>query len=310
VAERPNPSEPITRLLVEKRCEVYTRAAGTLMDLEEALDEDDGVRARYLLQDLRRCLRSSLAFLTDEVYQELQRIESLGETLPDERSAGHTSIPHAALDQLSDRLQLMHVKLARAVKMSQMQDMEQIVGLPQRLKQKLARESRDLDARARRREIEERCWQLEAEAREHLNHKAYNRAIKSLRKAIRLDPGRAVFHNDLGVVLSLIGRNSEAVGEYQAAVGLNEAHPAQRTDEWTTSYYNLGIALRKVALEGLRTGAFEVAMGRLQEAIQAFEEFTRVCASGTKVHDARALVDQLSSQIVSLGAQIGEAETA
>jgi len=295
----PQSNEQVSRLLIEKRCEVYSKVASLLMDLDEALTDDDGQRARYLLRDIRRCLRSALAFLTADVYQELERVEVLEEALPQREGA---TIPAEAAEDLSDRLQLLHVKLARALQLPHLQDMEQIVGLPARLRQRLAEESRDLDLRARRREIDEQCWRFESEAREHIGRKHYHKAVKSLRKAIRLDGERAVFHNDLGVVLSLLGRNEEAVESYRQAVTLNERHTDRRTDEWTTSYYNLGIALRKASIEALERGDLGRAVARLRESRSAFEEYTRLNVTGAKVQEARGVIGQLDEQIGQLEA--------
>ena len=51
----PLPQGPVAdqayRLLMEKRCEVYTRSAGLVMEVEEALDSEDTERARGLLDD-------------------------------------------------------------------------------------------------------------------------------------------------------------------------------------------------------------------------------------------------------------------
>lgn len=291
-------AENVSRLLIEKRCEVYSTVAALLMDVEEALDQDDGLRTRYLLKDVRRSLRSALAFLTDEVYTELERVEALTDLLP----SGEGAVPSAVVGELGDRLQLLHVKLARSLTLPHLQSLEQIVRLPARLKHKLLEEERDQDAQERRRQIDEQCWRFEAEARELLGRKLYGKAVKSLRKAVRLDPTRAVLHNDLGVVLSLQAKSGEAVGEYRLAVSLNERFPERRTEEWTTSYYNLGIALRKLAHEG---SGSEAAIGQLHEACEAFREFTRLNATGPKVQEARAVVEQLSSEIMQLEAAAG-----
>lgn len=292
----PNPTrraDHVGQLLVEKRCEIYSRVAALVMDLEEAMDHDDGLRARYLLQDVRRTLRSALAFLTAEVYQELGRLEALCELLP----AREGPIPAQAQVDLADRLQLLHVKLARSLKLPHLQDMEQIIALPARLKHKLVEEERSAEAEQRRREVEEQCWAHENDARDLIRKKSYSKAIKSLKKAIRLDATRAVFHNDLGVVFSLLGRNDDAVVAYRTAVSLNERFPGSRTDEWTTSYYNLGIALRKAAQ------ASGSAQPLLQEAQLAFQEYVRLNATGPKVSDARSILRQIADQVQALAAE-------
>lgn len=325
-------ADAVSRLLVEKRCEVYSRVATLIMGLEEALDEDDALRARFLLQDVRRTLRSALAFLTDEVHAEIERLEEIQDSLPEAEGP----IPARTRAELGDRLQLLHVRMARALHLPRLQDMEQIVGLAPRLKQRLEQESRELEAKGRRRALDEQCWQHESEARDLIRKKIYPKAIKSLRRAIKLDPTRAVLHNDLGVVYSLLRRPLEAVGEYRQAVSLNERHPGQRTEEWTTSYYNLGVALRKAAQEAVQRGDLgslapqpsqmvanaegEVAflgvdaarrdgqmlgsgaIPMLAEARAAFEEYTRLNATGPKVADAREIAAQITHQISGLTA--------
>jgi tetratricopeptide (TPR) repeat protein len=291
------PADQVSRILIEKRCEVYTQVAALLMDLDEAVLEDDGVRARYLLQDVRRTLRTALAFLTDEVYRELERLEGLMDLLPTREGAG---LPAEAASELTDRVQLLHVTLARSLTLPALQDLEQIVGLTPRLKQRLAEESRGLQARARRRQLEDECWQHEAAAREEIGKKNYSAAIKRLRQAIKLDPERPVFHNDLGVVHSLLGQHEEAVRAYRAAVELNERHADRRTEEWTTSYYNLGIALRKRSQELLDDEEDDAAMDLLRQARAAFEEYTRLNAVGPKATEARVQLERIAEQIAQL----------
>lgn len=304
MAERDVPADQVSRILIEKRCEVYSQVAALLMDLDEAVEEDDGVRARYLLQDVRRTLRTALAFLTDEVYSELERVEALMQLLPTREGSG---IPAEAADELADRVQLLHVKLARSLKLPTLQDLEQIVGIERRLKQRLTEDHRGLEARVKRRKLEDECWTHEAAAREEIGKKNYARAIKSLKQAIGLDPERPVFRNDLGVVLSLVGKHDEAIVEYRAAVELNERHPDRRTEEWTTSYYNLGIALRKRAQELLERRDEAGALDLLKQARAAFEEYTRLSAAGPKVHDARNVMERLCEQVAELeaGVEVG-----
>ncbi|MCA8921845.1 MAG: tetratricopeptide repeat protein [Planctomycetes bacterium] len=288
----------VSRVLIEKRCEVYSQVAGLHMDLEEALADDDGERVGYLLRDLRRALRSALALLNDETYRQLVRVESLARRLP----GGGEPLPGDLAEELTDQLQLLHVKLARAIKQPGLQDMEQIVGLPGRLRQRMAADHRELDAEAKRHELEAQCWQLEAEARELVSSKNYSRAAKSIRRALRLDPERAVFHNDLGVVLSLMGRNEEALEFYRRAVELNETLTSRRTDEWTTSYYNLGTALRRASLEALKARQTELATERMAEAQRAFGEYTRLNLAGPKVDEARKILEQIRVQLERLQA--------
>jgi tetratricopeptide (TPR) repeat protein len=292
-------TDPAYRLLMEKRCEVYTRTAGLLMEVEEALDAEDGDRARERLDEVRKALRSSLAFLTDEVYEELERVESLAglATIMGPTALGPS--PGLERDDLRDTLTLLHVKLARSLRLPG-QDMADIVALPARLKRKLDEGRQALEHKQKKRELEERSWNFEAVARELIGVKQYKKAVKHLKQAIRLDAERAVFRNDLGVVYGLLGLNDEAAAEYRAAVALNEKHPSRRTDEWTTSYYNLGVALRKLANEHVAPAQEKKALALVVEAKKAFEEYIKVTPSGPKLGFARSAAKQLGEDALIL----------
>ena len=183
------------RLLLERRADLYSRTATTLLDAETALDARDGVRVRASLERLRRDLRSSLAFLTDEVYEELVQIELLAGLGEVPASGEVRGTPVVEEGELRDRLKLLHVKLSRSLTEPRFQALEDIVGLEARLKKKLREGRRRLEEKARQRELEERSWDFEAEAREAIRERAYKRAVTALREAIRLDPERPVFHN-------------------------------------------------------------------------------------------------------------------
>jgi tetratricopeptide (TPR) repeat protein len=295
MSANPSRDRSMSQLLLERRCEVYTRSAGLIMDLEEALHANDGLRARYQLHDLRRCLRSALAFLTEEVYRELERLEAFADVLP----SSEGPIPAGAHDELADRLQILHVKLARSLSLPTLQDLEEIVDLPARLRSKMVTETRVHDETTRQRGRDQRCLVHEAEARAHIATKSYARAAKCLRKAIRIDGRRAVFHNDLGVVLSLMNRYEEAISEYRTAIELNEAHATGRTPEWSTTYYNLGVACRKLALEGFRSSQIQAGLSQLSHAADAFERYTQLNATGAKVEEARMILAELRDRLRS-----------
>jgi len=287
-------ADPAYRLLMEKRCEVYNKTAGLLMEVEEALDQEDMERGRLLLDDVRKALRSALAFLTDEVYEELEHVEALAGLANQAAPAGLTS-----QEELRDALTLLHVKLARSLRLPG-QDLADIVGLPPRLKRKLEESQKKLEDEKRRRDLEEQSWNFEAVARELIGARQYKNALKHLKQAIRLDPERAVFRNDLGVVYGLLGLHEEAAAEYRRAVLLNEKHPARRTDEWTTSYYNLGIALRKLASEHDAPGQEARALGLVREARSALDEYVKVTPGGPKLGFARKTAQQLAEDALIL----------
>lgn len=293
-------SELVGRVLVEKRFELYSRAAAVLLELEEVssgVGPDDGRRALLLLTDLRKVLRGGLALLTAEVHRELVHLEEMSDAWSDDASRAGAPDPQ----ELRDRLALLHVTLARMLGSAALEPLETVVGLPPRLLQRLEAGRRDQDALARARGLEEECLRHEHEARDLVGRQQYARAARSLRKGLEIDPERAVFHNDLGVILSLMGRQDEAVDSYRRAVALNQRRPERRTDEWATTYYNLGTALRKSAAEALQRGERELARERLVEARASLTEFARL-VSGPKAEDARRAVDQVTGQILSIEA--------
>jgi tetratricopeptide (TPR) repeat protein len=292
--------DPAYRLLMEKRCEVYNKTAGLLMEVEEALDQEDVERGRLLLDDVRKALRGSLAFLTDEVYEELEHLESLAGLANQAMPAGATNS-----EELRDALTLLHVKLARSLRLPG-QDLADIVGLPARLKRKLEESQKKLEEGKKRRDLEEQTWNYEAVARELIGAKQYKKAVKHLKQAIRLDPERAVFHNDLGVVYGLLGLHEEAASEYRKAVELNEKHAERRTDEWTTSYHNLGIALRKLAAEYDAPGQEPKALAIVREAKAALDEYVKVTPGGPKLAIARKASTQLAEDALILETAIAK----
>lgn len=296
----PHVTDPAYRLLMEKRCEVYNKTAGLLMEVEEALDQEDLERGRLLLDDVRKALRSSLAFLTDEVYEELEHVEALA-GLANQAAPANAS----SQEELRDSLTLLHVKLARSLRLPG-QDLADIVGLPARLKRKLEESQKKLEDEKKRRELEEQSWNFEAVARELIGAKQYKKAVKHLKQAIRLDPERAVFHNDLGVVYGLLGLHEEAAAQYRRAVQLNEKHPARRTDEWTTSYYNLGIALRTLASEHDAPGQEKKALALVREARSALEEYVKVTPGGPRLGFARKASQQLAEDALILETAIAQ----
>lgn len=281
------------RLLVEKRCEVYTQVAGLIMEAEDAIGREDWDRLRYVFEDIRKTLRSSLAFLTDEVYEELERIEA---TVGLDRLGGEV----INAPDLCDRFQLLHVKLSRSLKMPYFQDLEEIIGIPPRLKKRLEDSQAELKEKARRREIDEQTWNSEELARELIGAKHYRKALKHLTNAVRLDPERAVFHNDLGFVYGLLGLYDRAIQEYASAIQLNERFPDRRTPEWTASYFNLGVSYRKAAQEECEAGDAAKGLELYRKAIAALEDYLRATPDGRKVGQARGLVEHLREECVIL----------
>jgi tetratricopeptide (TPR) repeat protein len=272
---------PLNAVVFERRCAIYTQAANLISDFED-LFRDDGLRRDALsrhpgglaavLGALRRVLRGNLAFLDRDVTRELERLETaLG--------AGFES-PELLAD-LQDRIGILHLRLGGLLQSQHgLYALSEIREIDPRLEQRLADEARLEQVQARAQALGEECSNLEGEARSHIANEDFARAAKALRRAIRIDPRRAVLRNDLGVVLSLLGKTQEAAAEYRAAIALNEQEPARRTEEWTTSYYNLGVALRKLAQITFRAGESERGRETLRSAGEAFHAFRQLQPSG------------------------------
>lgn len=300
---------PLNAVVFERRCAIYTQAANLISDFEDLLREDGFRReaeARYpggvpeVLGALRRVLRGNLAFLDREVTRELERLESaLGSEGPER------------LSELQDRVAILHIRLAALLQSQRgLHAYGEIRELDPRIEQRLADEARLEEVQARAQALGEECSNLEQEARAHIAKEEFAKAAKALRRAIRIDPRRAVLRNDLGVVLSLLGKTQEAAAEYRAAIALNEQEPGRRTEEWTTSYYNLGVALRKLAQSIFRAGEVERGRETLRSAGEAFHAFRQLQPKGAEHGRAQEAEQALAEIERRLGVSLGETSLA
>jgi len=302
---------PLNAVVFERRCAIYTQAANLISDFED-LFREEGLRRDALnrhpggvtqvLSALRRVLRGNLAFLDREVARELERLEAaLG--------AGFES-PELLAD-LQDRVAILHLRLAGLLQSQRgLLGYGEITEIDPRLEQRLRDEARLEEVQARVQALGEECSALESEARAHIANEDFPKAAKALRRAIRIDPRRAVLRNDLGVVLSLLGKTQEAAAEYRAAIALNEQEPSRRTEEWTTSYYNLGVALRKLAQVTFRSGSVEQGRETLRSAGEAFYAFRQLQPAGAghaRVSEAEQALGEIERR---LGVSIPEASLA
>lgn len=279
----PGPLRPLSTVVFERRCALYERAAILLAGAEGV-----GTRpqAKALIEGLRRTLRGGLAFLDRAVVRELELLEGLGAQLAD------GALTREEYQDLQDRLALLHLQLGRLLHGPQsLVDFRELTQLDPRLEQRLRDERRLEEVQARARALEEEGQALEAEARGHIASEDFPRAARALRRAIRIDPRRAVLRNDLGVVLSLLGKTEEAIAEYRAAIALNEQEPERRTEEWTTSYYNLGVALRKQAQAAFRSGWADEGRDHLASAGEAFAAFCDLAESDPSAEPPPRLAD-------------------
>jgi tetratricopeptide (TPR) repeat protein len=293
------------RVLVERRCDLYVRVAGHLLDIEDALDRDDPERARFAFEEARRALRSSLAFVNEEVVRALEQAEVV--LLPSGPGSKEPALPGTLEEEARDRVQVLHVRLARMLALPGA-DVAKLLGGGERLERKLAEDEAAVVEKARRREVEEKLKTDERIARELIGQKQFKKALRHLKRAVRLDPERAVLRNDLGVVYGLLGCHEQAVEEYRAAVALNEKHADRRTDEWTTSYRNLGIALLKLAAEEEEGGELGRALLHTGEAKAAFTSFLEVTPDGPRLAEARSLARRAEEELRWLDEQRAASE--
>lgn len=290
------------RVFVERRCELYVRVAGHLLELEDALDRDDPDRARFAFEEARRALRSSLAFLTEDVVRALEQAEVV--LLPSGPGSKEPALPGNLEEEARDRVQVLHVRLARMLALPGA-DVAKLIG-SDRIEKKLAEDEAAVVERARRLEVEEKLKTDERIARDLIGQKQFKKALRHLKRAVRVDPERAVLHNDLGVVYGLLGCHEQAVEEYKAAVALNDKHADRRTDEWTTSYRNLGIALLKLSAEEEEGGDEQRALDHAREAKAAFTSFLEVTPDGPRLAEARALAKRAEDELCSLEERAAE----
>lgn len=291
------------QVLVERRCALYERVAGLLLQAEDSFSLGQSDRAREAIGELRRVIRSALAYVTDEVFEELEQIEALSSG---EIGVG-AGLSVGAVQELRDHLALLHVKMARCVSSPVLQDLEDVMGLPTRLRQRLEESRVAFRERIRQRDIEEQAAIYERQARESIAAGRHRKAIKQLQKAIQLHPERGVYHNDLGWVFSSIGRLDRAVAEYGEAIVLNEANPEQRTAEWTSTYFNLGVALQRSAWQVLDVAcdegsdAYAEACGEgvrlLELARGALESYRKTTPSSSRLERTCELLASIDEEL-------------
>lgn len=298
---------PLNAVVFERRCAIYTQAANLISDFEDLFRDDalrdDALRRNpggvvALVTELRRTLRGNLAFLDGEVVRELERLEAVLAAL----GLGAGSKDPTQLAELQDRVAILHLRLAALLQSQRgLAGFSEIRELDPRLEQRLRDEARLDEVQARAQALGEECSTLETEARTHIASEEFAKAARALRRAIRIDPRRAVLRNDLGVVLSLLGKTQEAAAEYRAAIALNEQEPSRRTEEWATSYYNLGVALRKLAQVTFRGGQVERGRDTLRNAGEAFHAFRQLQAPGT----AHARVGEAEQALAEIERRLG-----
>jgi protein O-mannosyl-transferase len=127
--------------------------------------------------------------------------------------------------------------------------------------------------------------------RAYLRDARYTEAIDELREAVRLEPGFAEGHNDLGMALEAVGRKDEALLEYRAALRSNpalfEAHhnlagvlaDGKQLDE-AIEQYERALAIRPDSVEThfdlatvlLARGRKEEAMAELRRTLELAPE--------------------------------------
>lgn len=107
-------------------------------------------------------------------------------------------------------------------------------------------------------------------------------AIQEFRAALRLAPGSAIVHNNLANALAADGRLAEALDEYQAALRIEPDYAEARQnleairEDPAASHFNAGISLAKA--------------DRPREAIAEFEECLRLQPDNAEAHNNLGVV--------------------
>jgi len=269
----------LARQVLSRRAELYGQAAPLIMSLESSLLRGDWSKSRPELDGLRLLLRSGLAYLDASSYAELVELEASAGLCQGELPS---QLPQD-LTPLRDHLRLLHVRLSRLLCSGSLVPLEDVVGLELRLRRRLDASEKALEDRAREREQERQAWEQEACAREFIEAGQHRKAVKCLLVSVRLQPERAVFRNDLGYVYGVLGLLEKSVIEYREAVRFNVEQVSQRTEEWMTSYFNLGMALKKLANQENEVGSDEKSLAFYREAQLAFDKFIAEAPENSRV---------------------------
>lgn len=109
------------------------------------------------------------------------------------------------------------------------------------------------------------AWYLSGRIWYHLGN--YEEALKSYSKAMSLNPGREMYHNNVGTSLFALGRYQEAAGEFKKAAELNpsDADPPFNTG---SAYGAMGEGFRSRNDMENAGKMFRVAIANFREAIR------------------------------------------
>jgi tetratricopeptide (TPR) repeat protein len=116
-----------------------------------------------------------------------------------------------------------------------------------------------------------------------------DQAIAAYRAAIKISPGFAEAHNNLGEALHRQGKYEEAIAAFRAAIGLKPNH--------ANAHYNLAISL--VAQERL-----DDALGEFREAIRNKPDHGRAYIGLVAVLEARGKPDEAIALYREAGTQV------
>lgn len=128
---------------------------------------------------------------------------------------------------------------------------------------------------------EQKALEHTSKGLDHFEKGKFAQAVKEYEEAIRVFPGLAAAHNNLGSVLFALGRFPEAVASFERAVRLDE--------KYGQAHFNLALAHLKLGREKeahdslmgavrafLTTGDEHLHEGRLGEAEAAYKELLRI----------------------------------
>lgn len=260
VLER-HPGHPETLQLLSALLMRMSRADAALPLLEKAKELEPDNAAHWLL--LTQCLL--------EVGRPKEAKKIISEAI-------HKGLRHPMADELLDRARTGRAKPAeRSVSIGQ-----ELASLEQLLKAGRYGEAETrAQALVRRHPRAGHGWDILAMARMALKH--YPSALEALQRALKLNPGKAELHFNLGYVLEQLGRLEEAMAAYRRAVDLKpslaEAHNNQgnvlkalkRYKEALAAYQRAKELLPDAAEIRLNMGDILIHLGRIDDALDVYQ---------------------------------------
>ncbi|MBI4577601.1 MAG: tetratricopeptide repeat protein [Planctomycetes bacterium] len=268
----------MTGWLAQRRGTLYVEAVRLQERVACEILEARPEVARVAAAELVEVVRSHLALTTAEVRRALEAVR-----------AGVASWPvDLALWQA---LALpLEVALARTLVLGdELEDPLDVLGVPEAMRARLGPGDGRTPAGSR---VED----LEREAHRLLGLRKFKRAVRSLRRAVRVEPGRSALHNDLGLAYAMAGLPGRAIECYRRAIELNRLHPERRSPEWALAWFNLGRAWRRMGAEAFEDRMLDRAVEAYAASREAFEAYLREAPEGTRRADTEDQLRRLAEE--------------